>query len=123
MMARSFPETSIELRKHPRAQLKLPVRIRWQGSLGMRLEITETIDVSRGGLLIRRNDPHPAPSRVWVAFPFNPVAAGAVQPETPARIVRSEPHPSGGYRLALRLELPPRVGARARGSERRQTPR
>ena len=89
----------------------------------MRLEITETIDVSRGGLLIRRSDTHPAPSRVWVAFPFNPVAAGAVQPETPARIVRSEPHPSGGYRLALRLELPQREGSRPPGSERRKTPR
>jgi len=84
----------------------------------MRLEITETIDVSRGGLLIRRSDTHPAPSRVWVAFPFNPVAAGAVQPETPARIVRSEPHPSGGYRLALRLELPQREGSRPPGKLR-----
>ena len=41
----------VDLRKSPRARLHLPARIRWLGPLGMRLEITETIDVSREGLL------------------------------------------------------------------------
>jgi hypothetical protein len=124
MMAQSFAgEASIEQRKHPRAQLTLPVRVRWQGSLGMRLEITETIDISREGLLIRRNDPRATPSRVWVAFPFDPNAAGAVQPETPARILRSEADPAGGWRLALRLEVPQREVPQPGGSERRKTAR
>jgi PilZ domain len=112
----------IELRKNPRAQLRLPVRIRWQGSLGMRLEITETIDVSREGLLLHRVDLRAMPSRVWVAFPFDPAAAGAVQPETPARIVRSEPDPAGGSWVALHMELPQRE-ARPIETERRRTPR
>jgi len=89
----------------------------------MRLEITETIDISREGLLIRRSDPRATPSRVWVAFPFDPDAAGAVQPETPARILRSEPDPAGGWRLAMRLELPQRESPRPAESERRKTPR
>jgi hypothetical protein len=88
----------------------------------MRLEITETIDVSREGLLLRRSDPRPMPSRVWVAFPFDPAAAGAVQPETPARIVRSEPDPAGGRLVALHMELPLRE-ARSVETERRRTPR
>src|SRR5580692_8532726 len=41
--------TFLELRKHPRAQLKLPARVRWRGPLGMRMESTHTLDVSRNG--------------------------------------------------------------------------
>jgi len=88
----------------------------------MRLEITETIDVSREGLLLRRADPRAMPSRVWVAFPFDPAAAVAVQPETPARVVRSEPDPAGGCRLALHMELPQRE-TRPVETERRKTQR
>jgi len=62
------------------------------------------------------------PSRVWVAFPFDPAAAGAVQPETPARIMRCEPDPAGGLRVALRMELPQRA-TRPAETERRRTPR
>jgi hypothetical protein len=127
MMARNLAGASrgkrIELRKNPRAQLRLPVRIRWQGSLGMRLEITETIDVSREGLLVRREDPRAIPSRVWVAFPFDPAAAGAVQPETPAHIMRDEPDPAGGRFVALHMELPQREAPRPVEQERRKTQR
>jgi hypothetical protein len=127
MMARNLVGAvwgqQIELRKNPRAQLRLPVRIRWQGSLGMRLEITETIDVSREGLLVRRADLRAMPSRVWVAFPFDPAAAGAVQPETPARIVRDEPDSAGGRFVALHMELPQREAPRPVEQERRKTQR
>jgi PilZ domain len=88
----------------------------------MRLEVTETIDVSREGLFLRRADPRVMPSRVWVAFPFDPAAAVAVQPETPARVVRSEPDPAGGFRVALHMELPHRE-ARPSETERRKTAR
>jgi hypothetical protein len=112
-----------EMRNHSRAQLELPVRIRWHGPLGMRLEVTHTEDVSREGLLIHRNQSCDVPARVWVAFPFDPAANSAVQPETPARIVRAEEDPSGGYRIGVRLLRPPRWSPRIADQERRSSPR
>lgn len=115
--------TLTELRKHPRAQLQLPVRIRWHGPLGMRLEEARTIDVSREGLLFHRNDPCGAQARAWVAFPYDPAAAGTVQPETPASVARVERDPAGGFRVGLRLQLRPRQTVNPVTLERRSSPR
>jgi len=112
-----------EMRKHTRAPLELPVRIRWHGPLGMLLETAKTIDVSRGGLLIHRSQPCDVPARIWVVFPFEPANAFTPQPETPARIVRMEKDPAGGYRVAVRLEPPGRSVQRSAGQERRSSPR
>jgi hypothetical protein len=89
----------------------------------MRLEVTQTVDVSREGLLIHRSQPCEAPAHVWVAFPFDSGAAFAAQPETPARIVRVEADPAGGYRVGVRLERPPRRPLRPADRERRSSPR
>ncbi len=115
--------TLTELRRHPRAQLRRPARIRWHGPLGMRLEETQTIDVSREGLLFHREEPCDALARAWVAFPYDPAAAGTVQPETPARVVRVERDPAGGFRVGLRLQLRPRQTAQRLAFERRSSPR
>ena len=115
--------TLTELRRHPRAQLRLPARIRWHGPLGMRLEETQTIDVSREGLLFHRNEPCVAQARAWVAFPYDPAAGGAVQPETPASVVRVERDPAGGFRVGLRLQLRPRQTVYPVTPERRSSPR
>jgi hypothetical protein len=114
----------VEQRKHPRAHLRLPARIRWQGPLGMRLEVTETINVSREGVLLHRDDDSLAlMSRVWIAFPFEPYSDAGAQPETPARIVRVDSEPEGGYRVGLQLQ-PARRGAPPLGRpERRASPR
>jgi PilZ domain len=119
----SGPATFVELRKHPRAQLNLPARIRWQGPLGMRLEPTQTVDVSREGMLFHRNEYCERLARVWVAFPFDPSARASIQPETPARIVRVESDSGGGYWVALRFESTSRpakfpADRERRGSER-----
>src|SRR5271156_4951392 len=121
--AMSGPATSVELRKHPRAQLKLPARIRWQGPIGMRLEATQTVDVSREGMLFHRKEPCDKLARVWVAFPFDPAAGAATQPETPARIVRVEPDTGGGYWVALRFESAARAAKPPFDSERRGSER
>jgi hypothetical protein len=114
--------TPVDLRKSPRARLRLPARIRWLGPLGMRLEVTETIDVSREGLLIRRNEPCNPQARVWVAYPFE-ASAAAIQPETPARIARVHGGASGGFYVGLQLLLPPREAPRAENDERRRSSR
>jgi hypothetical protein len=115
--------TYIDLRKHPRAQLRLPARIRWRSPLGMRLEISQTIDVSREGLLVHRAEPCEVNSRVWVAFPFETSNAISAQPEIPARVVRTQSEPTGGLRVALQLQLPPRRPPHPPGQERRASSR
>ena len=119
------PATFVEQRKRPRAQLSLTARIRWQEPLGMRLEVVQTEDVSREGLLVHRDEPCDARARVWVICPFDPAASDAAQPETPARIVRVECAPEGGYRVALqfaplatRTKLSPPVVRERRSSPR-----
>jgi hypothetical protein len=89
----------------------------------MRLEITETFDVSREGLLVHRAEPCEVGARLWVAFPFDSAAAISAQPETPARVVRVERVGQGAYRVALHLETPPRDAPRPRAQERRSSPR
>ena len=111
--------TYTEIRRHPRARLQLPVRIRWRSPFGMRLEVTHALDVSREGLLVYRIDPCELQARVWVAFPFDSAAEMSVQPETPARVVRVERVAKGAYRVALHLESPPRSAPRSRAQERR----
>ncbi|MFZ3215190.1 MAG: PilZ domain-containing protein [Candidatus Acidiferrales bacterium] len=111
--------TSLELRRHPRARLRLPARIRWRGPLGMRFEIASTLDVARDGIRVQRLDACEPGSRAWVVFPFNAVSAEGVPPETPARVVRVAAVRGGGYQVALQLELPPRDGARPADRERR----
>jgi hypothetical protein len=114
--------TRVELRKHPRARLGLPARIRWLGPLGMRLEVTQVVDASREGLLIRRMERCDPRARVWVVFPFDAGAATFVQTETPARVARVEPGADGGFYVGLHLELPGESAAPA-GKERRKSPR
>ena len=115
------PPASLDLRKHPRALLRLPVRIRWSGPLGMRLEVTHTIDASKEGLLVRRAEPCELFTRVWASFPFD--AQAGAQPETPARVVRVERDPGGSFRVALKLELAAHRAARSPVKERRKEPR
>jgi hypothetical protein len=111
--------TFVEMRKHPRAQLRLPLRIRWRGPLGMRLESAHTIDVAREGFLVHRTEPCVVGARVWVTFPFDPASAAAVQPETPARVLRVENAPGGSFRAALHLESQPRAMPHPPARERR----
>jgi PilZ domain-containing protein len=89
----------------------------------MRLESTQTVDVSREGILFHRNEPCDTLARVWVAFPFDPAGGAATQPETPARIVRVEPDADGGYRVALRFESTARTAKLPSDRERRSSER
>lgn len=114
---------SLELRKHPRAQLRLPARIRWRGPRGMRVEAAHTLDMARDSIRLQRAEPCELGAQVWVACPFDADSASSVPPETPARVVRVETGPRGGYEVALHLELPPRRAPRPPENERRACPR
>jgi hypothetical protein len=117
------PRSSIDLRKHPRALLNMPARIRWHGPLGTRLETTHTIDVSREGLLVRRAESCEVHTRVWVLFPYDPLEGASIQPETPARVSRVERDRAGGFRVALHLDVAARQPAWPAAKERRKDAR
>jgi len=114
---------SVEMRKHARARIELPVRIRWRGPLGMSLEQAKTIDVSREGLSARCTALGAVAARVWLVFPFDPANGVAAGPEIPARIVRTEKDLSGGCRVAVRFESSRREKLSNVGPERRRAPR
>ena len=111
-----------ELRKHPRAQLRLPARLRWRGPLGMRFAPAHTINVGRGGLLIQCSEGCDVSSRVWIAYPFDRNTSGT-QSETPASVVRVAKAPRGGYQIALQLDRQAPGAPRKIARERRTSPR
>src|SRR5438270_5300493 len=78
----------MERREHHRAQLRLPVRLRWTTPFGQKIEVCETLDVSRGGLRVPSHEAHAAGVPLWVTFPYN-VSFGDGQPEVLAKVVRS----------------------------------
>src|SRR5712691_4158563 len=110
-----------EQRRHPRAQLNLPVRLRWPTPLGQTTEVAETLDVCRGGLLIHRRDPCPIRAHLWVTFPFDSTLP-LTQPETPARIARVKTTPTGNDAGASASRWPCRSASarRSRPGPRRQ---
>jgi hypothetical protein len=111
-----------DLRKSSRVPLTLPLRLRWQGALGQTLELTETLDSSRGGLLFFRTAALPVNSRLWVTFPYSPDSTES-QPEVPARVVRVKTTAGGGQIVAIEFlaqhrSVPPAAEINRRSSQR-----
>ena len=111
----------MQRRMHPRVRLRLPARLRWSAPLGQKTERCETINVSRGGLLLSCNDVPGEGHPLWVTFPFDPAASSA-QPETLARVVRrSESHEeisasaTARFKAALQFELAAHLQSRGNG--------
>jgi len=63
------------------------VRLRWTTPFSQKIELGETIDVSRRGLLVSTKEPHTSGVPLWVTFPYD-ASLGDGQPEMSARIVR-----------------------------------
>jgi len=129
----------MDRREHHRAQLSLPVRIRWNTPFGQKIEICRTMDISRGGLLVPCLETHATGVPLWVTFPYD-ASLGDGQPEVMAKVVRAvasgngnRHKPSGwesnGGALALHFGLPERVPSNGNGHgctterERRESPR
>jgi len=68
----------------------MPARLRWSAPLGQCIEQCETINASRGGLLLACGEAPSAGHPLWVTFPFDAEASG-MQPEVLARVVRCVP--------------------------------
>jgi PilZ domain len=129
----------MDRREHHRAQLSLPVRIRWTTPFGQKTEICKTLDISRGGLLVPCLETHATGVPLWVTFPYD-ASLGEGQPEIMANVVRAAPprngngHEPGGLEsngraLALHFGSPERVRSNGNGhgftteQERRESPR
>ena len=129
----------MDRREHHRAQLSLPVRIRWNTPFGQKTEIGKTLDISRGGLLVPCVETHATGVPLWVTFPYD-ASLGESQPEMMAKVVRSAPprngngHKPGGLEsdgraMALHFGSPERVSSNGNGHsgaqerERRESPR
>jgi hypothetical protein len=77
----------MDRREYHRAQLRLPVRLRWNTPFGQKTETSSTVDVSRAGLLVNCSTPHPVGTTLWVTFPYDS-SVPDIQPEVLARVVR-----------------------------------
>jgi hypothetical protein len=85
----------------------------------MRPELTQTVDVAREGLLIRRKEGCSVGTRVWVTYPYDKTARTVSMTETPACILRVEKTSSDDFYVALHLHVPRKGGATQIGFERR----
>jgi len=69
--------------------MRLPVRLRWSTPFAQKIELAESIDASRAGLLVSTKEPHSPGVLIWLTFPYdNSLSDG--QPEIPARVVRCD---------------------------------
>lgn len=109
-------------RRSARVQLNIPVRLRWQSPLRQIIEVSESLDVSRTGLLFYRTQAMPVNSRLWVMHPYSPEVPGG-QPETPARVVRVKTTPGGGQLVAVEFEFPRRGASSSAKHNRRKVER
>jgi hypothetical protein len=81
--------TAMDLRQHHRAQVRLPMRLRWTTPFGQKIELGNTINASRAGLLVSSKEPHCPGILIWVTFPYD-VSLGDGQPEISARVIRCD---------------------------------
>jgi hypothetical protein len=82
------PEIPSRERRHrPRVLLEMPVRVRWLGPFGLETEITQSRNVSRGGLLVVSANARQTGSLLWATFPYDPAVA-FTESETPGKVVR-----------------------------------
>jgi len=111
-------------REHHRVRLRLPVRVRWTTPFGQRSEICDSLNVSRGGLLVSCQEFHASGVGLWITFPYDASIPDG-QPEVPARVLRCEP--GATTRVALRFEKSRYEGSNGNGRrpepERRASPR
>jgi PilZ domain len=81
-------------REYQRVRIRLPARLRWATPFGRKIELSETIDVSRSGLLVSSKECHAAGVPLWVTFPYDTSLPDG-QPEVLASVVRCVEFPEG----------------------------
>jgi hypothetical protein len=77
----------MDRRVHHRVQLRLLSRLRWTTPFGQKTEVCETLNASRGGVLVPCQQSHAEGTLLWVTFPYDPSILYG-QPEISARVMR-----------------------------------
>lgn len=115
-------------RAYRRVRMRLPARLRWTSPFGQKIELVETKDVSRGGLLVSSGELHAPGVSLWVTFPYDATLRDG-QPEVPARVVRCGELSASSMHFSLAIQFDGHThhvsngnGAR-RDPERRGSPR
>jgi hypothetical protein len=115
-------------RAYRRARMRLPARLRWTSPFGQKIELAETMDVSRGGLLLSSRELHGPAVPLWVTFPYD-ASLREGQPEVPARVVRCEQLSAAPFLFSLAIQFEAQVRSVSNGNgaprhpERRGSPR
>jgi hypothetical protein len=115
-------------REHHRVRLHLPVRLRWITPFGRQSEICESVNVSRGGLLVSCKESHSPGVALWTTFPYDASMSDG-QPEIPTRVLRNEPGLNAPVtsHVAMRFERARKAISNGNGNdtdpERRASPR
>jgi len=79
----------MDSRQHRRVRLRLPVRLRWTTPFGQKIELADSIDVSRSGVLVSTKERHSKGVMVWLTFPYDDSLSDG-QPEILASVVRCD---------------------------------
>lgn len=106
-------------RRLSRVALTISARIRWLGPFGLETEVTQTVNASRGGLLIFSGQPRGENSPVWVTFPFDAKTV-TVEPEIPGRVARCIVSPAGTHAIGIEFERRRPPGPRSMRADRRR---
>jgi len=115
-------------RAYRRVRMRLPARVRWTSAFGQKIELAETMDVSRGGPLVSGSELHAPGVPLWVTLPYD-ASLREGQPEVPARVVRCEELSAAPLRFSLAIQFEAQAGAASNGNgaprdpERRGSPR
>src|ERR1700687_729578 len=96
----------MDSRQHRRVSMRLPVRWRWAAHFGQRIELGETIDVSRSGLLVSTKESHTPGVTVWVTFPYDASLFDG-QPEILSRVARCGEMPEVLRAITARAKVQP----------------
>jgi hypothetical protein len=101
--------------------MRLPARLRWNSPFGQKIELAETMDVSRGGLLLSSRELHGPGVPLWVTFPYD-ASLREGQPEVPARVVRCEQLIAAPSLFSLAIQFEAQVRSVSNGNGARRDP-
>ena len=101
--------------------MRLPARLRWTSPFGQKIELAETMDVSRGGLLLSIREWHGQGMPLWVTFPYDTFFREG-QPEMPARVVRCEQLSTAPFLFSLAIQFEAQARSAHNGNGARREP-
>jgi PilZ domain len=119
---------SMVSRDHRRVRMRLPARLRWTTPFGQKIELAQTLDVSRSGLLLSSKETHAAGVPLWVTLPYD-ASLPEGQPELLAKVIRCSELQTdpATFSLAIHFEGLGHAGTNGnlerRDPERRGSPR